>query len=128
MEIFFNELSAKQATNNNEAKQWIRDLVLLCKLIKRILDAVNNQLTIRTTNDFQVFQITATDNLTLFLQNNYGFTDPDLIIFLSILSNPHIDSSDKHRDEYEYFFVEEADNYYDNAGIIAAYLKKNICH
>ena len=49
MELFFNELSAKTAVNDVEAKKWITDFVKLCHIIDRILKSFNNQLKLRTT-------------------------------------------------------------------------------
>ncbi len=102
MELFFNELSAKTAANDVEAKKWITNFLKLFQVIDRILNALNNQLKLRTTEDFLTFQLTNEDNIVEFLGNNFGFADPELIVFLGLLDTPHLDKNDPRLEEYQY--------------------------
>ncbi len=102
MELFFNELSAKTATNDVEAKKWIIDFLKLCQIIDRILNSLNNQLKLRTTEDFLTFQLTNKDNIVAFLGETFGFADPELVVFLSLLDSPYLDKNDSQIEEYQY--------------------------
>lgn len=128
MEVYFNELSATQASNDTEAKQWISNLLELCKFIKGLLESLENTFTLRTTDDFQVFQITNTHNFIEFLQDNYGLSDPELGVFLSILSNPNIEKTDPEIEKYEYSSI-SINGITDNkamSGLGASYIKKTM--
>jgi hypothetical protein len=127
MEIYLNELSAKSAIDNQEAKQWISQLLLVTKLLRKILNSLEHTLTIRTTDDFTTFQITPQHNLTEFLQKQYSSSDPELIILLKILDTPHISSNDPKRSEYEYSNISLAEYQKKSiSGLVAAHIKKTM--
>lgn len=128
MEIYFNELSAIKASSDTEAKKWISQLVGLCKFLRQILASLDNQLTLRTTDDFLLLQITNSHNFIEFLQNNYGFSDPELNIFLDILSNPNIEKTDPLIEKYEYSSI-SINGVTDNkpmSGLGASYIKNTM--
>lgn len=128
MELFFNELSAKTAVNDVEAKKWITDFVKLCHIIDRILKSFNNQLKLRTTEDFLTFPLTNSDNIFEFLENNFGFTDPELIVFLGLLDSPYLAKNDPQIEEYQYSSIKINDILEEKTitGLGATFIKKTI--
>ena len=127
MDIFFNELSVKIASNDKEAEQWLIELAKLGKLLKEIIESLEeDSFCFRRKEDFGLQKITLNQNIIGFLQSKFDYGDPVYIFLLGIFDSPYISEDDPQKTEYDLTFVTINNKDYDCTGIAAAYLKDSL--
>lgn len=127
MDIFFNELSVKLATNDNEAYQCLEDLAKLSQLLKKITESLNEDaFRFRRKEDFGQQKITNELTILEFLQSQFDFSDPVYIFLLGIFDSPYISEDDPQRSDYDLTSITINHTDYEETGIAAAYLKGSL--
>lgn len=129
MEIFFNELSTKIASNDAEAKEWLTKLAELGQFLKRITNSLDdNTFQFRRKEDFGEMNITANQKIREFLfdENHFDYSDSVAIFLMGIFDTPYITADDPKHTIYDNSYLSFEGNNYDNTGIVAAYLKNSL--
>lgn len=127
MDIFFNELSVKLATNDNEAYQCLEDLAKLSQLLKKITESLNDDVfSFRRKEDFGQQKITNEQTILEFLQSQFDFSDPVYIFLLGIFDSPYISEEDPQKSDYDLTSITINHTDYEETGIAAAYLKDSL--
>lgn len=95
MDVYFNELSIKQAPDTATAIEWMEKLFRLCRFIERIAVCVDrdNVLLVRTTEDFLDKNILSETTIRDLLHSD-DLDDAFVQAFLAMHDTPHIKSND----------------------------------
>lgn len=126
MDIFFNELSVKPAINDDQAHEWLENLAKLGKLLKQIIESVDENFSFRRKENFGQQYITETQTILDFLSSNLGHSDPVYIFLLGIFDSPYITEDDPKKSDYDLMSVTLNSKDYDLTGILAAYIKDSL--
>ncbi len=127
MDIFFNELSVKVASNDNEANEYLENLAQLGKLLKRIIESLSDDtFSFRRKEDFGQQKITETQTILEFLLSKFDYSDPVYIFLLGIFDSPYISDDDPQKTEYDLTSITINNQDYEVTGIAAAYLKNSL--
>lgn len=129
MEIFFNELSTKIASNDIEAKVWLTKLAELGQFLKRVTDSLDDDtFQFRRKEDFGEMNITTSQKIREFLfdENHFEYSDAVVIFLMGIFDTPYITVDDPKHSIYDNSYLTFEGNNYDNTGIIAAHIKNSI--
>jgi hypothetical protein len=124
MDVFFNELSVRPASSVAEARQWIETLAGLGKLLRQVVDPLtDNQFAIRVSHEFNTLPLFGSEPLIVFLQQQFGFSDPIYGFLLGVLDAPYISEKEADHADYEYTAITVGDQNRGLTGLAAAYLK-----
>ncbi len=127
MDIFFNELSVKTAANDDEATEWLENLAKLGKLLKQIIDLLeDDSFSFRRKEGFGQQKITSTQTILEFLISKFGHSDPVFIFLLGIFDSPYISEDDPQKTDYDLTSIALGGHDYELTGIAAAYLKDSL--
>ncbi len=127
MEVFFNELSIKTATTDDEAGEWLETLAHVGRLLKQIIESLEeSSFSFRRKEDFGQQKITNDLTILEFLQCRFDYSDPVYIFLLGIFDSPYIVDDDPQKTEYELSSISINGNDYELTGIAAAYLKNSL--
>lgn len=130
MQLFFNELSLKQASDDNEAKEWIEKLIKLSILIQKIIQPFENlnQLKIRTRDEFQTFEIIEGQFIQDVVFRSYRPQDKEFGFFFQLFGSPHIEEGDPKKEDYDYHSIklENIESENDMSGLGATYIKNSM--
>ena len=125
MDIFFNELSVKSAANDNEAGEWLENLAKLGKLLKQLIESLEDGVfRIRQKEDFWQQKITNTQTIHEFLTSDSS--NPVCSFLLGIFDSPYISEDDPKKTKHELSSITLDGVDYDFTGIAAAYLKDSL--
>jgi len=123
MDIFFNELSIRLASDVEEAREWLEKLAKLGQLLKRIIESLaEDSFAFRRNEDFALHTQTVSD----FLQSEFDFSDPVYIFLLGIFDSPYVTADDPQRTKYDLTSITINNIDYEVTGIAAAYLKNSL--
>lgn len=127
MEAFFNELSVKIASDDEEARRWLTELAKVGQLLKNIVESMQEHtFTFRRREDFAEMKITNTANIREFLFNHFDYSDPEHIFLIGIFDSPYITTNDPQQSEYEYINLKHEDAALSGTGLVAAFIKKSL--
>lgn len=125
MEVFFNELSVKPATNDLEAEQWLIQLAELGQLLKSIVESISeDSFAFRRSDDFAEKLITNAKNIREFLLDHFDTHEPVYNFLYGIFDSPYITEDDPVRTDFELSRLIFQEQDYEVSGLVAAYLKK----
>lgn len=127
MEAFFNELSVRIASDDEEAKRWMTELAKVGQLLKKIVESMQEHtFTFRRREDFGEMAITATSNVREFLFENFDHSDPEHIFLLGVFDSPYITIDDPQLNDYEYINLRHGGTEQSGTGLVAAFIKNTI--
>ena len=127
MEVFFNELSIRVASSNEEAKGWLTTLAELGQLLKRIIDSMDeDSFRFRRKDDFSDKLITQSESISEFLRNYFEPDDPIITFIYGIFDSPCITPDDPQRSDFECRYMTFENQTFEESGLIAAFLKESL--
>lgn len=127
MEAFFNELSVKIASDDEEARRWLTELAKVGQLLKNVVESMQEHtFTFRRKEDFGEMPITTTANVREFLSESFDYSAPEHIFLLGIFDSPYITADDPQHSEYEYINLKHEDAALSGTGLVAAFIKNSL--
>lgn len=127
MEIYFNELSVKLASNDEEATRWLKELAELGKLLKSILDSLSEDIfRLRSKEEFSTLLLTPTKNIRDFLIENFEISDPIVNFLFGIFDSPCITPDDPKRSNFLCHSMTFQGKENDDSGLVAAFIKSTL--
>lgn len=127
MEAFFNELSVRMATDDEEAKRWLTELAKVGQLLKKIVESMQEHtFTFRRREDFGEMAITATAKIREYLFENFDQNDTEFIFLFGVFDSPYITTEDPQLKDYEYLHLRHGGTEHSGTGLVAAFIKKGM--